>query len=94
MRQYIGALQARWLHESFLDSITLDTDSIIDPKRFKVIGLKYENMFFGNFWHSGITVKKDVAGNDVVTFRYSFYDEIPYFEIFALSIVKNYVKCS
>ena len=33
-----------------------DADSVLEPKRYVVIGLKYENMLFGNYWHSGATV--------------------------------------
>ena len=30
-----------------------DADSILPDKRSAVIGLKYENMLFGNYWHGG-----------------------------------------
>lgn len=70
MRQYIGTLQTRWLHESCLDRITLDVDSIVGPKRFKVIGLKYENMFLGNFWHGGVTTFKDADGTTIQNITY------------------------
>lgn len=33
-----------------------DADSIIEPKRYNVVGLKFENMLFGNYWHGGQTV--------------------------------------
>ena len=40
-----------------------DADSIIDAKKYAVIGLKYEHMLFGNYYHGGITtVKNDLTG--------------------------------
>lgn len=50
-------------------------DSILTEKDFTVIGLKYENMLFGNYWHGGVTVEKDPAGNVVNTTTY--YTTIP-----------------
>ncbi len=50
-------------------------DSILSTKDFAVIGLKYENMLFGNYWHGGVTVEKDPAGNVVNTTTY--YTTIP-----------------
>jgi hypothetical protein len=52
-----------------------DADSILDGKRFSVIGLRYENMLFGNYWHGGETVVKDASGNVVNTVKY--YTAIP-----------------
>lgn len=50
-------------------------DSIISDKRFSVIGLRYENMLFGNYWHGGVTEVKDASGNIVETIKY--YTTIP-----------------
>lgn len=33
-----------------------DADSVVEPRRYAVIGLKYENMLFGNYWRGGATV--------------------------------------
>lgn len=33
-----------------------DADSVVTAKRYAIIGVKYENMLFGNYWHSGVTV--------------------------------------
>lgn len=33
-----------------------DADSIIEPKRYNIVGLNFENMLFGNYWHGGQTV--------------------------------------
>lgn len=52
-----------------------EVDTIIQPKRSAVIGLKYENMLFGNYWHGGITTVKDPSGAVVETKRY--YTTIP-----------------
>lgn len=30
-----------------------DADSIVESKRYTVIGLQYENMLFGKYWHGG-----------------------------------------
>ncbi len=40
-----------------------DADSILEPKRFAVIGLKYENMLFGTYWHGGVTSGEKCIGN-------------------------------
>lgn len=47
-----------------------DADSVLTEKNYAVIGLKYENMLFGNYWHGGITVEKDVSGSVVSTSNY------------------------
>jgi hypothetical protein len=52
-----------------------DADSILPGKSYSVIGLRYENMLFGNYWHGGVTIVKDASGNVVETIRY--YTEIP-----------------
>ena len=33
-----------------------DADSIIEPKRYNVVGLIFENMLYGKYWHGGQTV--------------------------------------
>ncbi|MCE5348206.1 MAG: DUF1735 domain-containing protein [Bacteroidales bacterium] len=52
-----------------------DADSIIERKRFAVIGLKYENMLFGNYYHGGVTIEKDASGTAIDTVLY--YTTIP-----------------
>jgi hypothetical protein len=47
-----------------------NVDSILEPKRYTVIGLKYENMLFGNYWHGGVTTVKDGSGTTINTIRY------------------------
>ena len=41
------------------------TASLIEGKTTTVIGVRYENMLFGNYWHGGYTVVTDAAGNEV-----------------------------
>ena len=47
-----------------------DADTVLLSKNYAVIGLKYENMLFGNYWHGGVTVEKDAAGTVVKTTPY------------------------
>lgn len=54
-----------------------DADSILEPKRYAVIGVKYENMLFGSYWHGGLTVEKDPAGNVIATQPAPYYTTIP-----------------
>lgn len=54
-----------------------DADSILEPKRFTVIGVKYENMLFGNYWHGGVTVEKDPTGTPIATQPPAYYTTIP-----------------
>jgi len=44
---------------------TADVDSILPAKNYAVIGLRYESMLFGNYYHGGVTTVKDAAGNVV-----------------------------
>ena len=52
-----------------------DADSVIKAKRYAVIGVKYENMLFGNYWHGGVTTVKDASGKVIKTIPY--YTTIP-----------------
>jgi hypothetical protein len=47
-----------------------DADTILSTKRSVVIGVKYENMLFGNYWHGGVTTIKDPAGVTIQTIPY------------------------
>jgi len=40
-------------------------DSILPLKNYSVIGVKYENLLFGKYWHGGVTVEKTAAGDSV-----------------------------
>jgi len=50
--------------------LTADADTILSTKRTAVIGLHYENMLFGNYWHGGVTTEKDAAGTTISTTVY------------------------
>ncbi len=54
---------------------TADADTIIESRNYAVIGVKYENMLFGNYWHGGVTTVKDELGNVVQEIKY--YTTIP-----------------
>ena len=47
-----------------------DVDSILHAKNYAVIGLRYENMLFGNYYHGGVTTVKDASGAVVSTVKY------------------------
>lgn len=47
-----------------------DADSIIEPKRYNVVGIRYENMLFGNYLHGGVTTVKDATGATIQTIPY------------------------
>jgi len=47
-----------------------DADSVLENNDYAVIGLKYENMLFGNYWHGGVTEVKDAAGSVIETQLY------------------------
>lgn len=47
-----------------------DADTIIQNLRSTVIGLRYENMLFGNYLHGGVTTVIDASGNTVETITY------------------------
>lgn len=66
-------LQAHYALSFYIESA--DADSIVEPMRYAVIGLKYENMLFGNYWHGGVRVIKDMAGTPLDTIAY--YTQIP-----------------
>lgn len=56
--------------------LTADADSLIYNKRTEVIGVKFENMLFGNYWHGGVTVVKDAADAAVVN-TVNYFTQIP-----------------
>ncbi len=50
-----------------------DADSILQPFKTTVIGIKYENMLFGNYLHGGVTTVKDASGTVIQTIPYYTY---------------------
>lgn len=63
-----GTLSAKYALPLYITSA--DADSILETKRSSVIGLKYESMLFGNYWHGGVTAVKDPAGTTIQTINY------------------------
>ena len=57
--------------------VKADADSVIQPKNYTVIGLRYENMLFGNYWHGGVTEVKDATGQLLETISYPTYIPSP-----------------
>ena len=50
--------------------VSADADSINDGKSTTVIGLHYENMLFGNYYHGGVAEKTTPAGQkETITYR-------------------------
>jgi len=60
--------------------ISADADSLISSKRTEIIGVKYECMFFGNYWHGGVTTVKDPSDVTVVN-TINYYTQIPVSEV-------------
>lgn len=50
-----------------------DADTILKSKRSLVVGIKYENMLFGNYLHGGVTTVKNSSGAVINTIRYNTY---------------------
>lgn len=53
-----------------LNITSAEADTILQNKRSTVIGIKYENMLFGNYWHGGVTTIKNPEGNTIETIVY------------------------
>jgi hypothetical protein len=59
----IKADSANFLNDSLKTSVStyvlpfyiteVDADSILEPKRYNIVGTRFENMLFGNYWHGG-----------------------------------------
>lgn len=71
-----------------------DADSVIAPKDYTVIGLKYENMLFGSYWHGGITYVKDNTGAVIDTILYPTTVPQPEAKIWKLSTVEPFALTS
>jgi hypothetical protein len=54
---------------------TADVDSVITLKKTTIIGVKYENMLFGNYWHGGKTIRYTAA--NVLKDTVKYYTSIP-----------------
>ncbi|HLP74702.1 MAG TPA: DUF1735 domain-containing protein [Bacteroidales bacterium] len=51
-----------------------DVDSVVSAKRYNVIGLKYEHLLFGNYWHGGQAVVNRPGLADTTM---NYFTEIP-----------------
>ena len=60
--------------------ISADADSLIYNKKTEVIGVKFENMLFGSYWHGGVTTVKDAADANVVN-TINYFTQIPVSEV-------------
>jgi hypothetical protein len=49
-------------------------DTVLPKMRWTVVGIKYENMLFGNYWHGGVTTV-DSSGTALAPIKY--YTTIP-----------------
>ena len=47
-----------------------DGCSLMDGRETTCIGVRYECLLFGNWWHGGVTVVTDASGNEVETISY------------------------
>jgi hypothetical protein len=71
--------------------LSADSDSLISSKKTEIIAVKFENMFFGNYWHGGVTTIKDPSDATVVN-TINYYTQIPVSEVktWALKTVTPY----
>ncbi len=51
-----------------------DADTILQPKRYAVIGLRYDNMLFGKYWHGGSALVNRPAKSDTTL---NYYTVVP-----------------
>ncbi len=61
-------LKAKYILPLYIN--TADADTILEDKRVTTIGIKYENMLFGNYLHGGVTTVKDGSDNVISTIQY------------------------
>ncbi|MCD8173662.1 MAG: DUF1735 domain-containing protein [Alistipes sp.] len=52
-----------------------DADLILEGKESTVIGVRYDNMLFGNYWHGGHAIGVDASGAE--RDRIEYYTEVP-----------------
>lgn len=60
--------------------MTADADSLLSNKKTAVIGVKFENMLFGSYWHGGVTVVKDADDANVIQ-TINYFTKIPVSEV-------------
>jgi len=64
-----------------------DADSIVYEKRNIIIGVKYENMLFGNYWHGGVTVVKNALDVPIDTIYYKTTIPSPEAKVWSLKTI-------
>ena len=52
-------------------------DSVLAGRDYTVIGLRYDNMLFGNYWYGGESTLKDAQGNEIAGKKQTYYTRIP-----------------
>lgn len=73
---------------------TADADTVLLSKNYAVIGLKYENMLFGNYWHGGVTYVKDASGATLDTIAYYTAINAPISKAWVLKTVEPFALTS
>jgi len=63
-----------------LSIISADADSLVYNKKTEIIGVKFENMLFGSYWHGGVTTVKDATDATVIN-TIKYYTTIPVSEV-------------
>jgi hypothetical protein len=63
-----------------------DADSVLSTKDYAVIGLRYDNMLFGKYWHGGVALVNRPAKADT-TLKY--YTSIPMVETKVWTLITN-----
>ncbi len=63
-----------------------DADSILKDKEYAVIGLRYDHMLFGKYWHGGVALVNRPAKSDT-TIKY--YTQIPSVEAKVWTLTTN-----
>ena len=52
-------------------------DAVLEGRDYAVIGLRYDNMLFGNYWYGGESTVKDAQGNEIAGKKKTYYTRIP-----------------
>ena len=60
------------------------SDSLIPAMRSNVVCIKYENMLYGDYWHGGVTIRKDATGKPIDTLSYPTTIPVPEAKIWIL----------
>lgn len=83
----VATINANYAIPLYITSCDESIDTILESKRYSVIGIKYENMLFGNYWHGGVTTIKDPGGTPIDTLIYPTAIPAPENNIWKLTTV-------